>query len=129
MTSSWDQFLAGPILRSQQSEVDSTNAKSRVLGSPLARTSAWSQLTPPFQACLPDHKTVLAIDGEESASAHVGASAVCQSRGEANTPHLLLVSHLRLLCRGEQFHLGNSKKWSLPYGPSTVPLGMCTRKK
>lgn len=108
---SWDQILAGPILRSQKSEIDSASAGSRVLGSPLARTSAWSQFTPPLH---PDHKMVLVMDGEASTSAHVGGPQLSTSpRGEANTPHPLLVSHLCLLCRGEHFHLGNSKKCSL----------------
>lgn len=124
---SWDQILAGPILRSLKSEIDSASAESRVLGSPLARTSARSRFTPPLH---PDHKMVLVMDGEASTSAHVGGPQLSTSpRGEANSPHPLLVSHARLLCRGEHFHLGNSKKWSLTIWTQHCALRYVYRKE
>ena len=95
---SWDQFLAGAILRSQKSEIDSAIAESRVLGSPSARTSAWSQLTPPFQASLPDHKTVLVMDGEASASAHVGGLRCLPVPGVRLTPLILCLSLICACC-------------------------------
>ena len=103
---SWDQFLAGPILRSQKSEIDSANAESRVLGSPLARTSAWSQLTPPFQACLPNHKIVLVMDGEASASAHVGGLRCLPVPGVRLTPLILRLSLICACCAE-----GNTSIW------------------
>lgn len=124
---SWDQILAGPILRSLKSEIDSASAESRVLGSPLARTSARSRFTPPLH---PDHKMVLVMDGEASTSAHVGGPQLSTSPGGRLTALILCLSLMHACCaEGNTSTWGTVRSGPLPYGPSTVPLGMCTEKK